>query len=131
MKLRTIFVTLFFLCVTISHAQKKLFQEAINAGRQPTMFYVMVNDKNKMIRLDDIQEFAKENGYILGEHTNKDVNRFGDIDQSVATIEFLPVDEYESYIFANLFPEQSSILATKPSQGSAFFFNFFLIAINH
>lgn len=122
MRIRTIFIIMFFLCVTISHAQKKLFQEAIKAGRQPTKFYVMKNDKNKMVRLDDLKEFAQENGYILGESTNKQVDRFGDIDTSVATIEFLPIEEYESYIVANIFPTESSLLSTTPSQGMAYFF---------
>ena len=35
----------------------------------------MKNDKNKMVRLDDLKEFAQENGYILGESTSKQVDR--------------------------------------------------------
>ena len=49
MKKIIISTALFFLCAAGGFAQKKLFKDAMEAGRQPNKFYVIQNDKNGII----------------------------------------------------------------------------------
>lgn len=112
-------LTVSLLCVA-SHAQKKLFLKAIEGGRQPNRFYVIHNDKNRMVKLKDLKEFADKNGYILGKYTGKEISRFGDVDNSIETVEFLPIKEYESYIFSNIKPDVTNNLSQVTNQGSAY-----------
>ena len=112
-------LTVSLLCVSI-HAQKKLFQKAIEEGRQPNRFYVLHNDKNRMVKLKDLKEFADKNGYILGKWTGKEISRFGDVDNSIETMEFLPISEYESYIFSNIKGGKATDFSQITNQGSAY-----------
>lgn len=109
------------LCVT-GHAQKKLFLSAIEEGRQPTGFYTLHNDKSRMLRMKDMQEFAEKNDYILGSSTGKEISRFGDVDTSISTLEFLPISEYESYIYANINKNNIIDLTKIPCVGSGYCF---------
>ena len=118
---RICLIMMAFLLGMAVFAQKKAFQEAIKKGRVPTEFYVLRNDKSKMIRLSDVEEYAKENNYILGKHSMKEISRFGDTDESIAQIEFLPMVEYPSYIYANI----TSNTTTSPSltsEGAGYLF---------
>lgn len=85
-----------------SYAQDKLFNEAVKRGRQPRHFYVLENTKNKLIAIDKLEELGIKKGYILGGYTKKSIARFGDVAESVKTLEFLPISEYPAYIFENL-----------------------------
>ena len=109
------------LCVSL-HAQKKLFQNALAEGRQPNKFYLLHNDKSKMVRLKDLMEYAAENGYIVGKSSGKEISRFGDVDTSISTLEFLPIIEYESYIYCNIKPDNNVDFSQISSQGSAYCF---------
>ena len=116
----TILMTV-FLCMA-AHAQKKLFQKALAEGRQPNRFYLLRNEKSKMVRLKDLMEYAEENGYIVGKSNTKAISRFGDVDLSIATLEFLPVNEFESYIYYNFNPTQKVDFSQITSQGTAYAF---------
>ena len=122
---KKILFTLFAIIMAITcNAQKKLFLKAIEAGRQPDKFYI-INNKNKKVNLNELQAFAKENNYILGDYTSKEINRFGDIETSLGTLEFLPISEYNMYIFANIAPEKNSLLSAAPQQCDAIIFKGF------
>ncbi len=116
----TILMTV-FLCMA-AHAQKKLFQKALAEGRQPNRFYLLRNEKSKMVRLKDLMEYAEENGYIVGKSSGKEISRFGDVDVSIATLEFLPIKEFESYIYYNLNPTQKIDFSQIINQGTAYAF---------
>lgn len=105
MKKKILFTALFFLCAAGGFAQKKLFQDAMEAGRQPNKFYVIQNDKNKKVDIKDLMKYANENNIVLGKETYKTISRFGDNDMSIESIEFLPKSEYPAYVFANIHPE--------------------------
>ena len=120
MKNRIIILFAVFLFASVGYAQEKLFKRAIKEGRQPTQFY-MVDCGNKMVHVDDLMEFVTLNDYILGDYSTKEIQRFGDIDISVATFEFLPKSEYNNYICENFLPsEVYSIDAS--NNGSAYIF---------
>ena len=118
-KLSIIFIQL-FLCMVTCHAQEKLFDEAIKKGRQSTKFYVLQKDKSKMIRLDELVKIAQKRNYIVGEHTLKTIHRFGDVDESIATLDFLPVSEYDQYIFSSIIENDNKQLTQFTKKGSAY-----------
>ena len=113
---------MFFLCAAGGFAQKKLFKDAMEAGRQPNKFYVIQNDKNKKVDMKDLMKYADENNIILGKGTYKTISRFGDTDSSIGSIEFLPKSEYPAYIFANIYPNQAPPASATPQQCPTFFF---------
>lgn len=119
---RILFVFICSFVCFIGYAQKKLFDNAIAAGRQPDQFYVLRNDKNKMLKLDDLNEYAQKEGYIIGNTTLKEISRFGDTDESVYTFEFLPQKEYTSYVFSNINSHNNIKLSELSSQGAAYCF---------
>ena len=119
---RILFVFICSFVCFIGYAQKKLFDNAIAAGRQPDQFYVLRNDKNKMLKLDDLNEYAQKEGYIIGNTTLKEISRFGDTDESVYTFEFLPQKEYTSYVFGNINSNNNIKLSELSSQGAAYCF---------
>ena len=122
MKKIIISTALFFLCAAGGFAQKKLFKDAMEAGRQPNKFYVIQNDKNKKVDMKDLMKYADENNIILGKGTYKTISRFGDTDSSIGSIEFLPKSEYPAYIFANIYPNQAPPASATPQQCPTFFF---------
>ena len=112
---------LLMLCMP-NYAQKKLFNNAIEAGRKPDGFYILQNDKSRMVKLEDLEEYASKNDIILGKSTSKTINRFGDIDTSIATLEFLPKSEFVSYIFSNINRNYPVNLTLALNKGSAYCF---------
>lgn len=96
---RFIVVGLLILTSITAFSQKKLFEEALSKGREKTEYYVAVNEKGKVITVKELEEYAKNNGYLVGKYTTKTVSRFGDVATSVKSFEFLPKEEYLPYCY--------------------------------
>ena len=71
-------------------------------GRQSGRYYMLDNTKGKPLSLEKLKEFANEREYILGGYTTKSINRFGDVSTVVATLEFLPKNEFSSFVFEKM-----------------------------
>lgn len=80
-------------------AQEKLFQAALEQGRQPTEFYVARNEKGKAISLDKMRQYAQANNYLIGEYSERTIDKFGDKSSAINTFEFLPKGEYTEYVY--------------------------------
>lgn len=90
--------TLSFLAAS---AQEKYFKEAM---QQPKVnsFYVIRNDKAKMIDLKKLQDYCRKNNYRMRDYTTKLIDRFGEEARTVTSFEFLPDSEFDSYICSNI-----------------------------
>lgn len=121
--MKRFFIILFasLLCITC-HAQKKMFEKAVSAGRTPDGYYVIRNNGGKKIKFEDLKEYAKNNGYLVGKATMKDISRFGDTDETVETFEFLPKDEYPSFIYSNIKQTNASFLSNTQNEATAYGF---------
>lgn len=107
------------LCVG-SYGQEKYFEEALKRGREPGKFYLLVNEKSKSLKLDDLKEYADAKGYILGNNTSKTVSRFGDVSSTVSTLEFLPKSEFEEYIYYKMRSDNTVSLSQLSNKGMAY-----------
>lgn len=101
-------------------AQKKVLRKVMAEGRSPQNFYCFTNEKNKMFRLSEFIEFCKQNNWIVGNSKQKDMVRFGDVDETIASFEFIPKNEYPAYIIENMLNGAS--INNMSSQGSMFYF---------
>ena len=119
---RTFLIIVCSLLCVVCHAQKKLFDLAFAAGRNPTSFYVIQNTKNKKLKLEKLVEYAQKNGYIVGNYTEKETGRSGNSKKTISTFEFLPLSEFESYIFSNIFSNSALDLSMCQNQGTAYYF---------
>ena len=99
---RNIILMLCLLAVTFTNAQEKQFNEALQAGRSTKSFYRMTNRKAKMIRVNKVEELARQKDYILGPHSTKEIGRFGDVATTIKTWDFIPRSEYTLYLGENL-----------------------------
>lgn len=103
--------------------EDKLFREAFLKGRGNKEFYVIVNESNKVIKLDDLVNYCESHNYIWNKnYTTKQIKRFGDLSTSIQKFYFIPKDEYLKFIFewTNRTTYNSSDLK---KQGSVYFFN--------
>ena len=106
-------------------AQEKLFQAALEQGRQPTEFYVARNEKGKAISLDKMRQYAEQHNYLIGEVTTRTIDKFGDKAIAVSSFEFLPATLYPEYIYAlakDLHTPQYKQLSQLP-KGSCYVFS--------
>lgn len=88
----------------IVFSQKKYFKEAIENNRQESNFYKVSIDNGKVLKQSDVEEYAKENNYIIKNFQYQDVNRFGDSFRGVKSFEFLPVSEIDAYVYEKYVP---------------------------
>ena len=119
--MRTLITILLLLSQVSCFSQAKIFKKVMAEERPYRGFYVFVNKKDKMVRLSDLVTYCKKMGWIVGESTEKNITRFGDVDKTVATFEFLPMTEYQNYVFDNLMAHYKA--TDLKTQGSAFFYS--------
>lgn len=102
------------------HSSNKLINEALQRGRQPNCFYEIRNEKGKTITVEKMQNEVLKEGFIVGPYTTKQVSRFGDVSSSIVTMDFLPEDEFISYVYYNMNPDWSITLEQLNKKGSAY-----------
>ncbi len=78
-------------------AQEKQFRAALNAGREQSNYYVIVDPKGKGMKLKKLQEYANSQGYLVGKLTYAQGK-----DDAVTSFPFLPKEEFPQYIYENL-----------------------------
>ncbi len=83
-------------------SQDKLFEAALKEGRSRGAFFVAKNEKGKATSVEKMRKYASEHNYIVGEYTERTVDKFGDKASAVNTFEFLPLDMYREYIYETL-----------------------------
>ena len=99
------YLLLFFLLplITIgSFAQEKLFNEAISRGLTANGFYCVENPKNKNVTLEEMRDYAKSRGYIIGKATEKQIIRCGDSKYLIDKMEIIDPKDYSTYVFHSL-----------------------------
>lgn len=116
------FIIILSLTGLISLAQKAQFKEAIQRGREPDQFYLLVNSKDKLWTLEGLVKYAASQNYILGNYSMKSINCFGDVADVVKDFEFLPVEEFDSYIFYNIQQGKKFKYSDLTTKGKAFLF---------
>ena len=103
-------------------SKNKLVNAAFKKGRSPKGFYTLVNEGGKSIKVEKMAETLREEGFIVGDHTTKSISRFGDVATSLSTMQFLPKDEFDSYIYYNLNSDWSTKYEQLTKTGTAYCF---------
>ena len=101
-------------------SKNKLINEAFQRGRNPNGFYEIKNDGKKSIKVEKMEEDILDEGFIVGNYTTKSISRFGDVSTTVNTMQFLPKDEYLSYMYYNLNTDWSTKIEQLNKKGSAY-----------
>ncbi len=101
-------------------AQERHLWKAMENGRERGNYYVLRNDKKKMIRLDKIRSYCNRNGWFVGNYKSKSIVRFGDVSSTVSYFEFLPKNEFQDYIIENMLSR--SKFSELRSRGSVYLF---------
>ena len=123
------FIAITLLCYLQSNAQGQYFEQALKEGRSRGRTYTMVNTKGKWIGMKNVKKYAESHDLLLGSYKYELVNRFGEPDEKITSIEFLPRYEYPQFIFEQIFPKSSftslktkgkAILPNKLSDESVF-----------
>ena len=102
-------------------AQERHLRKAMENGRERGNYYVLRNDKKKMIRLDKLKSYCSRNGWLMGNYKSKSIVRFGDVSSTVSYFEFLPKNEFQDYIIENMLSR--SKCSELRSRGTVFLFN--------
>lgn len=118
MKNNLIISMLLFLCCVSATAQKKLFNQALEAGRPKAGLYLMKNTKHKFLSIKSVREYAESNNLYLGAMHHVPVPRFGKAEHNVEEVYFLPESELPQYMFENVYP--SGNFANMKEKGKAF-----------
>lgn len=107
-----------------SWGQEKLFDEAIKRGRGWSNSYVLVNAKNKHITVDQLVTAARKGDNVVFSYTTQTISRFGDLTEAISTADFIPKEEYASYIYENLVSEFSKVpFADLSQEGGVYLYN--------
>lgn len=107
MKKRLLYLLLAIASSIPGWSQDKQFEEALKRGRGWGELYLFENTAGKAISLDKLNESAKKRNYIVFDYSIKNISRFGDMFQAIHLAEFIPEDEYPSYIYEHLVSEFS------------------------
>lgn len=101
--MRKIVLLLFLPLISIgSFAQEKLFKEALERGLNKNGTYCLENSKKKNISKADIRNYAKSQGYIVGNISEVRHIRFGDVNYIVDKAEFIDPQYYPAYVFYSM-----------------------------
>lgn len=122
MNSRIIIAALLLLFSLGSTAQKKLFEEALQRGREPGKLYVMTNSKNTFLKQEDVEKYALSKGYVISKVTYKGYNRFGKSVQSVSTVAFIPRDEVSDYAYEALCKDPAIPMTRLSKKGSGYYY---------
>ena len=85
-----------------SHAQEKLFNEAIKNGITSKGCYYFQNTKHKGFQYYDVQGYASANGYIILGCTEETRVRFGNRVNLIDEVEFIDAKNYPYYVYSAL-----------------------------
>ena len=118
---KLLFLSLSLLVCLGAAAQGKYFKDAIKQGRPYRQFYQIKNDKEKMIKLQDLVEFCHENDYLMGKYTQKEIGRFGDVAISIHTFDFIPRSEQPQYFAEHM--NSKAHYADFKNVGTVYYFN--------
>jgi hypothetical protein len=102
-------------------AQGKYFKDAIKQGRAYRQLYQIKNDKEKMIKLEDLVKFCHDNDYLMGKYTKKEIGRFGDVAISINTFDFIPRGEQPQYFAEHM--NSKAHYADFKNVGTVYYFN--------
>ena len=105
------------------HSKNKLINQAFQRGRKPNGFYQVSNDGGKSIKVEKMAEDIRKEGFLVGGYTTKSISRFGDVSSSLSTMDFLPKDEYESYMYYNINKDWSTKYESLGQRGAAYCYN--------
>ena len=86
---RILLVALFLAVVIKGWSQQSLFEEAIRRGPTPNGFYCIENPKKKDIKEQDLRNYAKKKGYVVGRVATSEISKFGDLKIVVYKFEFM------------------------------------------
>lgn len=112
-----------FMLTYVGHiiAQGDYFKSAMDRGRTSQSFYILKNESKKKLLLEDLTKYCQDNNYIIGDHTTKEVSRFGDVATTIATFEFLPKYEYKDYLYSCLTNGKSFYSLTQKGTGYCYY----------
>ena len=112
-----------FMLTYVGHiiAQGDYFKSAMDRGRTSQSFYILRNESKKKLLLEDLTKYCQDNNYIIGDHTTKEVSRFGDVATTIATFEFLPKYEYKDYLYSCLTNGKSFYSLTQKGTGYCYY----------
>lgn len=102
MKRDFIIFILLFMGYQIGFSQGSLYKDAIKRGMNSTGSYVIDNSKKKAVTPDEMEEYLRERGYIVGKTTTQNENIFGNILTIVKNMEFVSKDNLSAYMFNSL-----------------------------
>lgn len=109
------------LSVASLQAQESLFKEAMKSPRPAGAWYNWTNQKDKMVKLEKVEAYARKHNILLGKYTTIEIGRFGDVAVSLKTLEFLPVDEYTDYIMESIL--DNTPISSFKSKGSFLYYD--------
>jgi len=92
---------LLLMCLMLSTnawSQDKYFEEGLSKGRKKGDFYVASIGKGRPPSWDKLTDYAYKHHYLIGNKHTKEVNRFGDKELVIDAFNFLPLDEFPSYV---------------------------------
>ena len=103
--------------------EEELFREALSWERDYRDYYVLINQTQKMVKVEDLTSICEQYGYLYREdYVTKDIDRFGDKAATVLKFWFLPKASYWRYVF-----EWTDRTSTKSesleAKGSVWFFD--------
>lgn len=110
----------------VVNAQEKLFKDAIKRGLTSNATYCVVNDKKKIVTLEEMESYARKMGYEVIRSSTVEIAKFGEKYTIIKELEFIDKNQDQTdYIFCSLrspntsFRHISSIKQLK-AKGTAF-----------
>ncbi len=104
MKTPKLLLLLICFCPTLAFSQEELFKDAIRRGKNTSGYYTAISGNKDRFTLPEFQTVAREKGYILNidDYQKKTINRFGNVYDIVASIDFFLPDDFPLYAYCHL-----------------------------
>ena len=102
-------------------AQKSYFEKALKRGRSVGRPYLLENSSNKWLDVEKVREYAADKGYLLGVMHFNAYNRFGEMENTLVSAEFVPRNELYAYVYEALSGNQSADFRQLTSTGSGYY----------
>lgn len=91
--------------------KSSLVKNALKMGPNSDGYYHIDNSKDKVVTLDELKQYITSQGYYYLNGASKKLDRFGSLIYAFSYVNFIDINNYQTYVFRRLSYDQTPLSA--------------------
>lgn len=91
--------------------KSSLVKNALKVGPNSDGYYHIDNPKDKVVTLDELKQYISSQGYYYLNGASKKLDRFGSLIYAFSYVNFIDINNYQTYVFRRLSYDQTPLSA--------------------